>query len=41
MDAVNPDHYKQGNVECIDGLESALSPAEFEGFLKGNILKYV
>lgn len=41
MDAVNPDHYKQGNVECIDGLESALSSEEFEGFLKGNILKYV
>ena len=40
-DEVNhPPHYKQGKVECIDAIESALTPEEFRGYLKGNILKY-
>lgn len=37
----HPDHYNFGKVECIDAIESALSPEEFEGFCKGNIIKYV
>ena len=37
----SPDHYNQGDVECIDAIESALTPEEFEGFCKGNIIKYV
>lgn len=36
----NPVHYTQGNVECIDAIESALSPEEFRGYLRGNIIKY-
>ena len=37
----SPDHYNQGEIECIDAIESALTPEEFEGFCKGNIVKYV
>lgn len=40
-DPVNrPAHYNQGKVECIDAIESALTPEEFRGFLKGQVLKY-
>jgi hypothetical protein len=39
-DPTNPDHYKQGSVECIDAIQSALTPEEFRGYLKGNVLKY-
>ena len=40
-DMVNsPSHYKRGKIECIDAIEAALSPEEFIGYLKGNILKY-
>ena len=41
-DYVNqPPHYTAGGVECIDALQAALSPDEFRGFLKGNVLKYL
>lgn len=36
-----PTHYTSGAVECIDAIRSALTPDEFRGFLKGNIMKYV
>lgn len=36
----NPSHYTQGELEVIDILQDKLTPQEFEGFLKGNILKY-
>lgn len=40
-DEVNhPSHYTAGKVECIDAIESALTPEEFRGYLKGNIIKY-
>ena len=40
-DAVNsPKHYTQGEYEVIDILKDKLTKEEFEGFLKGNILKY-
>ena len=32
----HPSHYTQGKVECINGIESALSSEEFIGFLKGD-----
>ena len=38
-DNINPSHYA-GKIECIDAIESALSPEEFKGFLRGNIIKY-
>lgn len=41
MDEVNnPKHYTNGNIECIDALEATLTPEEFKGFCKGNIIKY-
>lgn len=41
-DPVNhPPHYRQGGIECIDAIEAALTPDEFRGYCKGNILKYV
>lgn len=37
----NPVHYTSGKIECIDAMQSALTPEEFKGFLKGNIFKYM
>lgn len=40
-DQVNqPEHYRQGAIECIDAIESALTPEEFRGYCKGNLIKY-
>lgn len=40
-DMVNhPPHYTEGKVECIEAIESALTPEEYRGYLKGSILKY-
>ena len=40
-DPVNaPAHYRQGDIECIDAIEAALTPAEFRGYCKGNAIKY-
>ena len=36
----NPRHYTSGKIECIEAIESALTPEELKGFLKGNIIKY-
>ena len=36
----SPAHYTQGGIECIDAMESAMPPDQFEGYLRGNILKY-
>lgn len=36
----NPSHYTNGGIEFIDVLRAKLSPDEFRGFLKGNVLKY-
>lgn len=42
VDMVNhPPHYTQGNVECIEAIQAALSPEEYVGFLRGQIIKYV
>jgi hypothetical protein len=41
-DLVNaPPHYRQGDIECIDAIRSALTDEEFRGYLKGNSMKYV
>ena len=45
-DAVRPDmvnspaHYMKGGIETIDFIEAKLTPEEFRGYLKGNVLKY-
>jgi hypothetical protein len=40
-DAVNhPNHYCKGGVECLDAIKAALGD-KYEGFLAGNVLKYI
>lgn len=38
---INPEHYTYGGIETIDYLYAKMSLEQFEGFLIGNILKYV
>lgn len=41
-DPVNsPAHYTQGGIETIDYLKAKLTPEEFRGYLKGNVIKYL
>lgn len=39
-DPINPDHYRNGDIECIDAIKAALGSG-FNSYLRGNILKYV
>ena len=41
MDRINPQHYKSGEVECIDAIESSMSLEAFNGYCKGNVIKYI
>jgi len=40
-DVEHPVHYNNGNVECIEAIEAASSKEEFEGYLRGNVIKYI
>lgn len=41
-DAINPSHYKQGKVECIDALESAtVNKTGLEAVCVANAIKYL
>lgn len=41
-DNINPDHYKQGKVECIDALEAAtVNKTGIEAVCTSNIIKYL
>ena len=41
-DAVNsPNHYNNGSIECIEGIQASMSEEAFAGYLKGNCLKYL
>ena len=40
MDAVNPDHYK-GEIEAIDAIKASMTQDQFNGYLKGNSIKYL
>lgn len=41
-DLVNhPNHYTSGGIECIDAIAASMTPIEYAGFLKGQVLKYV
>lgn len=40
-DKINPEHYKQGSIQCIDAMQQVLSTEEFQGYLKGNVFKYI
>ena len=40
-DMVNhPPHYTQGGIETIEYIRAKLSPEEYVGYLRGNIMKY-
>lgn len=41
MDAINPEHYKKGGIECVEAIKASMSDLEFQGYLKGNVLKYM
>lgn len=41
-DMVNhPSHYTSGYIECIDAIEASMTPSQFIGYCKGNIMKYL
>jgi hypothetical protein len=41
IDMVNsPPHYLTGGIETIDFIQAKLSPEEYRGYLRGNLLKY-
>ena len=39
-DPVNPSHYKQGGIECIEAIKAATGDG-FVGYVWGNVLKYL
>ena len=42
VDEVNhPPHYGFGGIEVIDYIKAKLTPEEFRGYLKGNVIKYI
>ena len=41
-DPINPEHYKGGEVECIDAIRAAVvGKPGFEGYLVGSAIKYL
>ena len=36
----SPSHYTSSGIECIDAIRASLTPAEYQGYCKGNIMKY-
>jgi len=41
-DNINPSHYKQGKVECIDAIESAtVNKTGIAAVCTGNVIKYI
>lgn len=39
-DAINPSHYKNNGIECIEYIKERLSADAFLGYLNGNVVKY-
>lgn len=37
----HPAHYERSPIQPIDFIESALTPEEFRGWIKGSVIKYV
>ena len=40
-DNINPSHYRDSKIECIDAIKASLSTEGFHGYLKGSIQKYL
>jgi hypothetical protein len=36
-----PDHYNKGAIEAIEAIKASMPDDEFNGYLKGNALKYL
>jgi hypothetical protein len=42
QDQVNhPPHYTDGGIECIEAIEAQLTTEEYQGYLRGNCVKYL
>ena len=37
----NPQHYTVGGYEALDVIKAKLTPEEYRGYCKGNVLKYL
>lgn len=37
----SPPHYNQGSIECIEAIKASMPLTEYQGYLKGNVLKYL
>ena len=37
----NPTHYNKYGVECIEAIQASMTDKEYQGYLKGNTLKYL
>ncbi|AZV43579.1 gp62 protein [Peribacillus asahii] len=37
----NPSHYKSGGIETLDYIKAKTKPEAFQGFLVGNVIKYI
>lgn len=40
-DLVNPSHYKDTPIECIEAIKAAMTEQQFQGYLRGNVIKYL
>ena len=40
-DNINPSHYRDSEIECIDAIKASLSTEGFHGYLKGSVQKYL
>lgn len=40
-DVTSPAHYSVGGIECIDYMQSKSTDAEFRGYLRLSVLKYL
>mgnify|MGYP003333878284 CR=1 FL=1 len=40
-DNINPDHYKSGDIVCIEAIKASLNEQQFKGYLKASIIKYL
>jgi len=40
IDNINPQHYKNG-IETIDYIQAVMDKRQFEGYLRGSIIKYI
>ena len=37
----HPPHYNRGKIETIDMIKNSMDAPEFEGYLQGNVIKYI